>query len=143
MSKNLLAVRRPSFPAAAAAAAATATAPTTSSAMTVTAAAKGTSSGVDSSATDRATKLYELGLRYQAGEGVEKDLQIAFEMFQLAADRNHIAATFSLGLCFENGKGVEKNEHKAFECYNKGWTEWFVLNGFYFYMFLYKLLDHY
>jgi TPR repeat protein len=67
-----------------------------------------------------AAALYDLGLRYQNGEGgVPKDLRRAAELYQKAADQVFAEAQFALGWLYESGQGVLKNLGRAAELYQK------------------------
>lgn len=66
-----------------------------------------------------ANDCFKLGLRYQNGEGVEKDNRKAFEWFQKAAEQGHATAQNGLGVMYYNGKGTEKNYAKAKRWYEK------------------------
>ncbi|HVV69715.1 MAG TPA: tetratricopeptide repeat protein [Gammaproteobacteria bacterium] len=52
---------------------------------------------------------YELGVRYEKGDGVEKDLKKAFMFYELAAQQNNAEGEYSLGVCYEQSKGVRKD----------------------------------
>ena len=57
-----------------------------------------------------ANAQYALGWMYENGEGVVKDLAMAFRWYKRAAERNHPAAQTNLGWMYENGKGVVKDD---------------------------------
>lgn len=57
---------------------------------------------------------YQMGLIYQNGYGVRKDLNKAFELFSLAAAQRYPDAYFSLALMYSSGEGVEQDLKKAF-----------------------------
>ena len=68
-------------------------------------------------------QLY-LGLCYEFGKGVEKDLVKAVGWYSKAAEHGFalgyaVSAKFNLGLCYEYGKGVEKDLVMAVEWYSK------------------------
>ena len=50
-----------------------------------------------------------LGLLYQNGEGVTKDLAKAVELYQKAADQGNAGAQNNLGVLYQNGEGVPKD----------------------------------
>lgn len=50
-----------------------------------------------------------LGLCYEEGAGVEKNLSEAFKYYKLAAEQGLSVAQDNLALCYASGKGVEKN----------------------------------
>jgi len=60
-----------------------------------------------------------LGLQYERGEGVLKDLRKAAEFFQKAADQGNADAQCNLGWLYENGWGVPKDFAKAEQLYRK------------------------
>jgi TPR repeat protein len=62
---------------------------------------------------------YELGFYYEHGEGVEKDLEKAFEWYTKSAEQGDKNAQNHLGLCYANGNGVEQNLHRAIEWFHK------------------------
>ena len=70
-------------------------------------------------AVERAQKQNDLGLLYQNGQGVPKDLVKAAELYQKAADQGNAAARNNLGLLYQNGQGVPKDLRKAAELYQK------------------------
>lgn len=56
-----------------------------------------------------------LGLAYLDGEGVEKDFEKAFELFQQGHEAGEPYATYNLGKCYHNGWACTQNQEKAFE----------------------------
>jgi TPR repeat protein len=60
-----------------------------------------------------------LGMRFEKGEGVPKNLQKAAELYQKAADQGHADAQCNLGLLYQNGEGVPKDVRKAAELFQK------------------------
>ncbi|NBK23138.1 MAG: hypothetical protein EOM68_14045, partial [Spirochaetia bacterium] len=64
--------------------------------------------------------LYELGLKYQEGNGVPKDFTKAAELYQKAADLGYAAAQTNLGKMYTNGQGVTTDYDKALEWFHKG-----------------------
>jgi len=56
---------------------------------------------------------YNLGVMYEKGKGVEKNLNKAKKWFQFAADQGLPKAQYNLGLMYGKGKGVEKDYSKA------------------------------
>ena len=67
---------------------------------------------------------HKLGLRYMAGDVVGRDLELAAEWLQKAAESGYAPAQMDLGMCYRYGQGVIKNENKALEWYNRA-----ALNG--------------
>jgi len=50
-----------------------------------------------------------LGVMYQLGEGVGKDLAKAVELYRKACDGGDMVGCSVLGFMYENGKGVGKD----------------------------------
>ena len=63
--------------------------------------------------------MYNLGLRYYNGEGLEKNPYAAVRWFREAAELGNSHAMNSLGDCYDNGDGVEKNFTEAVKWYRK------------------------
>lgn len=59
------------------------------------------------------TSLYELGLQYRDGNGVQQSYQKAHKYLTKAANLNLPSAMMELGKLFESGNGVSKNLHHA------------------------------
>ena len=57
--------------------------------------------------------LYLLATAYQNGDGLEKDLEKATELFALAADKGYKDAMIQAGKCYLSGNGVQKDPSKA------------------------------
>ena len=66
-----------------------------------------------------AVAQYNLGVRYEDGQGVPKDLEKAAELYQKAANQGHAGAQFNLGLLYAHGQGVPKDFGKAAELFQK------------------------
>jgi TPR repeat protein len=64
-------------------------------------------------------KLFNLGLCYATGKGVEKDEAEAARLYGQAAKQGHANAQYNLGLCHTHGKGVEEDEAKAARLYRQ------------------------
>jgi TPR repeat protein len=64
-------------------------------------------------------EFFNMGNRYKEGEGVEKNLEQAFEFFRKAAEQGHLSAQRELGLCYLDGVGIEKNDVLAVEWIRK------------------------
>lgn len=56
---------------------------------------------------------FNLGVCYQSGTGVEKNMAEAAKWFSKAAEQGHSSAQDSLGICYYSGTGVEKNVTEA------------------------------
>lgn len=68
---------------------------------------------------EKANAYYKLGLCYGRGEGVDKDLEKAFESMQNAADLNLPEALYAVACCYSNGEGVPEDDLASFEYYKK------------------------
>ncbi len=60
-----------------------------------------------------------LGICYENGRGVEKDLTKAVELYRKSAEQGDKIAQNNLGLCYEYGKSVEKDLTEATYWYEK------------------------
>jgi len=60
-----------------------------------------------------------LGILYENGEGIEKDLGKAIYWYNRAAENENEFAQYNLGRCHNLGIGIEKNETKAFEYFKR------------------------
>jgi len=58
-----------------------------------------------------------IGLDYDQGRGVSKDLKEASRWFRLSADQNHPDALVNIGYAYENGFGVERDYKEAVRNY--------------------------
>ena len=63
---------------------------------------------------------YILGVFYENGFKVSKNLKKAFEYYHRAADQFELSAYNNLGICFIEGIGVEKDFQLAFDWFRKG-----------------------
>ena len=59
--------------------------------------------------------MRQLGICYENGEGVDKNLSMAAKLYQLATDRNNAKAMVNLASCYENGHGVPQDLNIAIE----------------------------
>lgn len=66
-----------------------------------------------------AEEQYFLGLSYQGGDVVPKDMTKAVKWYTKAAERGYANAQNKLGGCYERGLGVPKDLKKAVEWYSK------------------------
>ncbi|PNO56213.1 hypothetical protein MC64_012375 [Aeromonas caviae] len=62
---------------------------------------------------------FELGTRYDFGEGVEQNDSKAFEWYRKAAEKGILSAQINLGLMYQNGQGTTQNDTAAVEWYRK------------------------
>ena len=60
-----------------------------------------------------ANAQYNMGVMYEKGKGVEKNLNKAKKWFQFAAEQGLAKAQYNLGLMYGKGKGVDKDYNKA------------------------------
>ncbi len=60
-----------------------------------------------------------LGVLYQKGEGVEKNLIKAAQLYTKACELKESFGCGALGMLYENGQGVEKDLRKATQFYSK------------------------
>jgi formylglycine-generating enzyme required for sulfatase activity len=61
----------------------------------------------------------QLGLMYDKGNGVTKDVYEATNWYRKAAEQGYVHGQFNLGFNYEHGEGVDKNIDKAKEWYGK------------------------
>ena len=60
---------------------------------------------------------YKLGVMYDNGEGLAKDVGEALKWYRLAAEQGDACAQYSLGWMYENGDGVDKDLAEALKWY--------------------------
>jgi TPR repeat protein len=60
-----------------------------------------------------------LGVCYEYGDGVQKDLQQAVDWYEKAAQKGYPAAQYNLGGSYASGSGLDKDLKKAAEWYTK------------------------
>jgi serine/threonine protein kinase len=60
-----------------------------------------------------------LGLIYEEGVEVEKELSKAFHWYKLSAEQGLAKAQFNLALCYKMGKGCSRDYKKAFDMFTK------------------------
>lgn len=63
--------------------------------------------------------MNSLGVAYQKGDGVVKDLPKALEWFQKSADGGNAWGQWNLGKLYANGRGVPRDQKKAFGLFAK------------------------
>ena len=66
-----------------------------------------------------ALELYRKAKMYAKGKGVEKNLTLAFELYQKAAEMGLDSAQNNLGACYADALGVFEDKEKAFYWYQK------------------------
>jgi|GEM_PF-6262784 len=57
--------------------------------------------------------MYNLGVCYERGDGVNKNLEKAVLWYKKAAEMNYAKAQHNLGVCYYNGMGIAKDENEA------------------------------
>ena len=72
----------------------------------------------DNGPTD-AVEQFQLGCRYETGDGVPKDLEQAVYWFRKSAEQGDAFAQFELGMCYQSGDGVPKDLEQAVKWYRK------------------------
>jgi len=69
---------------------------------------------------DDAEAMWRLGSCYQYGcSGMTKDLDKAFEYYEMSAERDFRGGLNGLAQCYEHGWGTDKNPERAYEYYLK------------------------
>lgn len=62
---------------------------------------------------------YNLGVSYEKGEGVSKNLLEAVKWYRMAAEQGKASAQYNLGLCYRHAKGVAQNLSEAARWYSR------------------------
>jgi TPR repeat protein len=65
------------------------------------------------------TAQYQLGLKLQQGEGIERDYSQAIHWYETAAKQNHLAAQVNLAKMRYHLSPLHKNYHQAFYWFSK------------------------
>ena len=63
--------------------------------------------------------MYSLGLCYEFGDGIEKDMEDAAKWYRKSAEEECESAMYRLGLCYGKGEGVEKSPTEAVKWFKK------------------------
>lgn len=63
--------------------------------------------------------IANLGICYHRGWGVDKNVEMAYKYYLLAAERGDASACHNLGGCYLNGEAVENNDSLAFVWYQR------------------------
>jgi TPR repeat protein len=66
-----------------------------------------------------AASMAQMGVRYQTGQGVAKDMKKAVYWWRKAAELGSAESQFYLGRAYQTGKGVEKDMAQAEYWYRK------------------------
>ncbi len=61
--------------------------------------------------------LTHLGVMYQIGLGVDKDIAKAIRFYEAAVEKDYAPGKYNLALMYSEGIGVEKDVEKAFELF--------------------------
>ncbi len=69
--------------------------------------------------TGDAEAQFQLGRRYDRGEGVAKDQVEAVKWYRKAAEQDHLKAQYNLAMCYEAGEGVAKDQVEAVKWYRR------------------------
>ncbi len=64
-----------------------------------------------------ANAQFNLGLRYDDGDGVPENDREAVRWYRMAADQGHAAAQFTLGTMYSGGRDVPENDQEAVKWY--------------------------
>jgi TPR repeat protein len=64
--------------------------------------------------------MANLGVCYQQGQGVERDLEQAVDWYRKGAEAGDGGAMAYLGVCYQQGQGVERDLEQAVDWYRKG-----------------------
>jgi TPR repeat protein len=65
--------------------------------------------------------MYDTGLNYEYGQGVQQDIKIALQWLQKSAEAKFAPAYTELGNIYNFGSyGIERDQKKSFEYYEKG-----------------------
>ncbi|GAQ89741.1 hypothetical protein KFL_005570010, partial [Klebsormidium nitens] len=62
-----------------------------------------------------AAAQYELGMRYNQGEGVDEVYSKAVEWYRKAAEQGYVVAQYELGMHYYKGEGIGRDFYKAVE----------------------------
>lgn len=71
--------------------------------------------------------MHELGLRFERGAGVERDVNKAVELYHKAAEKGYARSQFNLGIAYSQGLGVKRDTKQAAEWYIKSAEQGFTL----------------
>jgi TPR repeat protein len=59
-----------------------------------------------------------IAFMYAKAVGVEQDLKLAMQWYQMAAEQGHVTAQFNLGVMYAKGRGVKQDFKEAFNWYS-------------------------
>lgn len=63
--------------------------------------------------------MFDIGVLYARGQGVQQDYQQAIQWFQKAADKGDTSAMYIIGIFYEKGLGVKQDDQQAALWYQK------------------------
>ena len=69
----------------------------------------------------------ELGVRYAAGRGVERDYGEAVSWYRRAVEQRNARGQVELGFAYERGRGVEQNDDEAVRWYRRSAEQGYAL----------------
>ena len=75
--------------------------------------------GCDSGPTDPKAQ-FDLGQKYEYGDGVKEDIPTAFEWYQKSAKQGNAEAMGALGFCYQEGRGTPKDLAEAVKWFKNG-----------------------
>eukprot|EP00040_Diaphanoeca_grandis_P000078 m.272335 g.272335 ORF g.272335 m.272335 type:complete len:278 (-) comp100737_c0_seq1:2-835(-) len=58
---------------------------------------------------------HSVGCMYEFGQGIQRDIAMAVEYYNLAANRGYVNAQYNLGLMYKHGRGVKQDDAMAFK----------------------------
>jgi|GEM_PF-1948861 hypothetical protein len=64
---------------------------------------------------------YGLAIRYEQGNGVTKDLEVAFEYYVASAAFGYAKAEYCVGMAYQYGYGVKIDKNRAFDYYKRAY----------------------
>ena len=70
-----------------------------------------------------AAKQYKQALRYERGDGVERNELEAARLHQSAAEQGHSGAQYALAWMYEEGRGVKRDDREAVRWYRRAATQ--------------------
>jgi len=85
---------------------------------------------IKSAANGNARVQSALGLKYETGNGVKKDLNAALNWYRKAADQGVVMAQINLGVMYEDGKGALQDYQEALNWYRKAADQGYAIAQF-------------
>ena len=65
-----------------------------------------------------AVAQYKVGLCYEKGDGVEKNIFLAFKWYEEAAEQDSVSALYRVALMYWKGEGTEEDKKLAFKIFS-------------------------